>query len=213
MRDEMMTNLPTQRRIFAHAHRAARIGENRIMLMAQATKEWTRGDLARLPDDGNKYEVVLGELFVTPAPRLPHQELIAALGWALMPFVESSHIGRVYQARSVIVFEGSEVEPDLYVRSPTRPPLPTWESAPTPILVVEVLSPATYRRDVGAKRQLYLDAGVPEYWIVDGERRSVLVVRPGAEDHLVTGVLTWSPVGAREGFVLDLPSFFAEVLG
>lgn len=208
-----MTNLPMQRRIFAHAHRAARIGENRIMLMAQATKEWTRGDLARLPDDGNKYEVVRGELFVTPAPRSPHQQLIAMLNRLLVPYVASEGIGLVHQARSVVVFDGSEVEPDLFVQPTVSAPPPRWENAPTPLLVVEVLSPVTKRRDRGSKRQLYLDAGVPEYWIVDGERRSVMVVRPGAEDARVTGTLTWTPDGARTPFTLDLPAFFTDVLG
>lgn len=183
------------------------------MLMAQATKEWTRGDLARLPDDGNKYEVVRGELFVTPAPRSPHQQIIAMLNRLLVPYVGSEGIGLVHQARSVMVFDGSEVEPDLFVQPSVPAPPPRWEHAPTPLLVVEVLSRTTHRRDRGAKRELYLDAGVQEYWIVDGEHRSVLVVRPGAEDELVTGALTWFPRGAREPFVLDLPSFFASVLG
>lgn len=183
------------------------------MLMAQATKQWTRRDLARLPDDGNKYEVVRGELFVTPAPRLPHQRLIAALNRVLVPHVVAQRIGEVHQARSVMIFHDSEVEPDLFVWPPVSPPLHRWEEAPIPLLVVEVLSRTTHRRDRGAKRQLYLDVGVPEYWIVDGEHHSVLVVRPDAEDELVTGALTWFPPGAREPYVLDLPSFFASVLG
>lgn len=181
--------------------------------MAQATRQWTREDLARLPDDGNKYEVVRGELFVTPAPGLPHQEVIAALHESLMPYVRSNRLGRIHEARSVIVFEGSEVEPDLFVL-PTVSPIPTkWEDAPIPLLVVEVLSPTTHRRDRGAKRRLYLDAGVAEYWIVDAERRSIQVVKPGAADETVTGVLNWLPPGAREPLSLDLPAFFMDVLG
>lgn len=180
--------------------------------MAQALGKWTREDLAQLPHDGHRYEVVRGDLFVTPAPDLPHQEIIAALFEALMPYVDAHGLGRIHQARSIIVFEGSEVEPDLYVRPLMSPPAPTLEDAPTPRLVVEVQSPITKWRDRGAKRQLYLDAGVPEYWIVDGEHRTVRVVRPHAEDDLVTGTLTWSPADAREPFTLDLPSFFTEVL-
>src|SRR5262245_19109477 len=69
--------------------------------------------------------------------------------------------------RSVVRFQGSEVEPDLMVR--TTPPRPdtTWDDWPVPALVVEVLSASTRRRDPTTKRNLYTDAAIPDYWIVD----------------------------------------------
>lgn len=183
------------------------------MHMAQETHIWTRADLQRLPDDGNTYEVVCGELFVTPAPRARHQEIIVVLARRLSRYVESHALGDVHQARSVMVFEGSEVQPDIMVRGKVPPPPPEWEDAPLPFLVVEVLSGATRRRDLVQKRALYLDAGVAEYWIVDGEHRTIRVVRPQHEDEIVADELRWHPAGASEPLVLDIASLFREALG
>ncbi len=183
------------------------------MHMAQETHQWTRADLQRLPDDGNRYEVVRGELFVTPAPRARHQELIVVLARHLSRYVDAHALGNVHQARSVMVFDGSEVEPDLMVREKVPPPPPEWEDAPLPFLVIEVLSGSTRRRDQVQKRSLYLDAGVLEYWIVDGEHRSIRVVRPQRDDEVVTDELRWHPAGASEPFVLDVASMFREALG
>ena len=65
------------------------------MLMAQATGAWTLADLDRLPDDGNRYELVDGDLFVTPAPSPAHEELVYALRAILDPFTRAQRIGRV----------------------------------------------------------------------------------------------------------------------
>lgn len=160
---------------------------------------WTLDDLHRLPDDGNKYEVVRGELFVTPPPSTDHEDVIARLNRILVPYVEANGLGHVYLARSVVRFEGSEVEPDVSVRESIRGFGNRWQDAPTPILTVEVLSGATRRRDPGPKRALYRDAGIAEYWIVDRERRSILVIKADAADCLVTDEMVWVPErAARE---------------
>ena len=79
---------------------------------------------------------------------------------------------------------------------------------PTPILVVEVLSPATRRPDQMQKRELYLDAGVGEYWIVDGERREVRVIRRGLPDIIASGELVWHPAGVAQPLVIRLAELF-----
>jgi len=183
------------------------------MHMAPQTKRWTRAELAQLPDDNNKYEVVRGELFVTPAPRLRHQQLIVVLARLLAAYVARHGLGDIHQARSVMIFDGSEVEPDLMVRPLVRPPLPEWEDAPIPVLVVEVLSDTTQRRDHVAKRALYLAAGVAEYWIVDGDTRSITVVRRDRPDELVLGRLVWHPTGATALLEIDAAEMFLEALG
>ena len=177
------------------------------MHMATRTKRWTLAELHRLPDDGNKYELVRGDLFVTPPPTNDHETIIARLNLILVPYVAANDLGLVYHARAVMRFKGSEVEPDLMVRQPQVSGR-DWDDAPTPSLVVEVLSGSTRRRDLGAKRQLYLDAGVAEYWIVDAEAQSVRIVRQGEEDQLATERLTWAPVGAREPLVIEVPAIF-----
>ncbi|MEO8622270.1 MAG: Uma2 family endonuclease, partial [bacterium] len=83
-----------------------------------------------------------------------------------------------------------------------------WDEALTPSLVVEVISDSTRRRDLGPKRELYLDAGVPEYWVVDPKVKNIRVVRPGEADQLATERLTWSSVGARESLVIEVASIF-----
>ena len=176
------------------------------------TGNWTLAELHRLPDDGNKYELVHGELFVTPAPSPAHDEISAALHRILSPYVEAHGLGHVYTPRSVFRSHGSEVEPDLMVRPRLRVS-EKWEDQPRPILVVEILSGTTRRRDLGPKRAFYVEEGIPEYWVVDRLERTVRVVRPGHDDAVEAGTLTWHPAGAAEPLVIDLPALFREALG
>ena len=88
--------------------------------MLEATRPWTLKELHRLPDDGNKYELVRGELFVTPPPSTGHEDVLARLSRILDPYVAEQGLGYAYHPRSVMQFEGSEVEPDLMVRAPHR---------------------------------------------------------------------------------------------
>jgi Uma2 family endonuclease len=184
--------------------------EERItMHMATRTKQWTLEEVHSLPDDGNKYELVRGELFVTPPPNDDHETILARLTRILDPFVVENGLGLVYRARAVMRFEGSEVEPDLMVRQPKREGTVDWDEAPTPILIVEVLSGSTRRRDNVQKREFYLDAGVAEYWLVDRERSEVRVVRRDVDDVVVTGHLTWSPPQARTALTIELSAVFS----
>jgi Uma2 family endonuclease len=130
------------------------------MPMATESIQWTLAELHRLPDDGNKYELVRDELFVTPAPTPLHENVLARLTEILFPYVQRHALGSIYHPRSVLRFEGSEVEPDLMVRQPWPTASGRWEDAPIPILVVEVLSDFTRRRDLRQKRDFYGDAGV-----------------------------------------------------
>ena len=183
------------------------------MLMAQTTAAWTLAELDRLPDDGNKYELVDGELFVTPAPSPGHETLAAELLVILMQYVLAQNLGRVYTPRSVVRTQGSEVEPDLMVR-PAMPTLPkAWADMPTPLLVVEIASRTTRRRDNVQKRVFYSGIGVPEYWIVDRETRSIRVIRPHADDMDATAELLWWPRGASEPLRIDVPAYFHAALG
>src|SRR5262245_20261613 len=162
------------------------------MHMATKTKRWTLEEVHSLPDDGNKYELVRGELFVTPPPSFDHETVIVKLSRLLDRYVEANRIGFVYHARSIMRFEGSEVEPDIMVRELGAPGA-NWDTAPLPVLIVEVFSPSTRRRDQLQKQSLYIDAGIAEYWMLDPERRTVTVVRPGESDRTFGDVLVWRP--------------------
>lgn len=83
---------------------------------------------------------------------------------------------------------------------------------PAPILVVEIVSASTLRRDLVAKRSLYTDAGVPEYWFVDGDTRSIRIVRRDGE-RLSTDTLEWRPAPSDTPFVLDIAALFRDAVG
>jgi Uma2 family endonuclease len=163
--------------------------------MATNAKVWTLEELHSLPDDGNTYELVRGELFVTPPPTVEHEEIHARLARILDAFVATNGLGYVYHPRAVVQFQGSQVEPDLMVRPPHPTPGAGWAAWPPPLLVVEIISPSTRRRDHEQKKSLYLDAGVAEYWIVDPDDRSIRVVRRGADDRVERERVDWRPPG------------------
>lgn len=183
------------------------------MLMALSTGAWTLAELDRLPDDGNTYELIDGELFVTPAPAPVHEELASMLLRILVTFVAKQGIGRVYTPHAVVRTSDSQVEPDLMVR-PMMPTLPEkWVDMPTPLLVVEILSRTTQRRDRAQKRRFYQRIGVAEYWMVDRLERNIHVVRQKADDLVADSVLEWRPDGASEALRIDVAAYFAEALG
>jgi Uma2 family endonuclease len=101
-------------------------------------------------------------------------------------------------------FEGSEVEPDLMVRQPWPGDDKDWDTAPLPSLVVEVFSASTRRRDQEQKRALYTDARIAEYWMIDPERCTITVVRPGRADETVRDTLVWHPTGAVAPLTIQL---------
>jgi len=183
--------------------------------MPQAARDWTVQRVLALPDDGNRYEVVDGELLVTPAPTFHHQDAVLALAWRLKPFVDSS--GTAYLSISPADIELDDrtlVQPDLFVfelpggRRPER-----WKDITRILLAIEVLSPSSARADRFVKRRRYQRQGISEYWIVDLDSRLVERWRPGDErPEIISETLTWQPLESAAPFELDLAGFFAEVL-
>jgi Uma2 family endonuclease len=176
-------------------------------------RRWTVEMLETLPDDGNRYECIDGELFVTPSPVTSHQSIVAALLRILAPYAEAMGIGPTFTAPLDIRFSGDTlVQPDLFViRRPSGPEAPHLRIADL-VLFIEILSPTTVRRDRFIKRDLYLRAGVQEYWIVDAESREVERWRPGVSAAVrEQGTMVWHPEGASRPLMLDLPAFFAAL--
>src|SRR3954469_3613683 len=95
--------------MFAHANRGRTVEEIRPMHMAVTTKRWTRADLEHLPDDGNRYEVVRGELFVTPMPRSAHQQIVYAFAEELGEYARANELGEVHTEPFAVVFEDSQL--------------------------------------------------------------------------------------------------------
>ncbi len=139
-------------------------------------------DLERLSDDWNRYEVIEGELFVSPPAALDHQWAKDTLVSALRTWDPERMRGRPLGAPGVIFSDMSAVIPDVVWVSNERWPLIQGDDGHyhgTPDLIVEVLSPGPVaeRRDREAKLRLSLERGVREYWIVDRVTRTVEVYR------------------------------------
>lgn len=139
-----------------------------------SVEEWfTADDLDALPDDGNRYELLDGELLVTPSPTVRHQnvagELFLALRLALPPGL------RVLMAPMDVRFGPKrQLQPDLLVLRDEGLEAVRVESVP--LLVVEILSPGTRSRDLVQKRRAYEEEGVVSYWIVDPKAPSLIVL-------------------------------------
>ncbi len=182
--------------------------------MAAPTKPWTSDDLDLLPDDGNKYEVVDGQLLVSPAPSLAHEAVLLELAERVRAYCRAHRLGQAFPRNDLRFDNTNRVDPDLSV-VPVFPPIPeslTWATAPRPLLVVEVLSRSTRTHDLIWKRELYGREGIPVTWIVDFRERVVHVIRPGSVDVAERGRLVWHPAGAGEPLVIELPGFFEAVL-
>ena len=146
-----------------------------------AQGSWTYEDYLRLPDDGNRYEVIRGILYVTPAPNFQHQFAVGRLFRCFDEFVFDQGLGVVLTAPFDILLPfgiASPVEPDVMVfRTGNAPQGEDKNFQGVPDLVLEALSPSTRNRDRKVKLQAYQDAGVPEYWVADPRTRTITVHR------------------------------------
>ncbi len=147
--------------------------------------EWTYDDVMRLPEDGWRYEVIRGELFMTPPPSERHQFFSMRLATRFDNFVTKHKLGRVYAAPIGVVIgdEATPVQPDIVFVSQERIAQVVVEEGlrGAPDLIVEILSPSNWLTDRRDKFQLYQRVGVREYWIVDPKtiRVQVYVLRDG----------------------------------
>ncbi len=130
-----------------------------------------------LPDDGKRYEIIEGELFVTPAPITKHQIVSLNLSTILHRHVRKHKLGRVLAAPTdVILSRTNVVQPDLLFISKKRQQIITEENIQgAPDLIVEILSEFTEEQDRTLKMQVYARHGVPHYWLIDPERETLEV--------------------------------------
>jgi Uma2 family endonuclease len=186
------------------------------MGMPHAADRWTAERVRALPDDGNRYELIGGELVVTPAPRGLHQESIMGLVTRLEPWLRTTGIGRLlFSPADLSLGEDEVLQPDLFVyRTASGARLRDWSDIVELRLVVEVLSPSSARYDRQLKRKRYQRAGIAEYWIVDLDARLIERWHPTDDrPEMVTDRLMWAADPNLPAFELDAAEFFADVLG
>ena len=162
--------------VVAHWHTTAR-GDN-VERMAGLRVTWR--DVQTMPDDGNRYEAIDGEMYLTPAPSVRHQLVSMKLADALLQLLVHSGHGLLVSAPVGVEFlETAEgVQPDLVFISTARLNIAREDSVQgAPDLVIEILSPRTARRDRTIKLQLYRRQRVAEYWIVDMDVKQIEVWR------------------------------------
>jgi Uma2 family endonuclease len=145
----------------------------------------TYEDLADLPEDGKRHELIDGEHFVTASPFRKHQGVSIRLSIDIGSYLDEHPIGWVYAAPlDVVLSDIDVVEPDLVFVSRERAELLADRCiAGAPDLVIEILSETTRRRDEVIKRKLYERFGVREYWVIDTELEQVKVYRHTAQGY------------------------------
>lgn len=165
-------------------------------------------DIWDMPDDGKRYEVIDGDLWMTTAPDLDHQYPITGLIALIKPYLRRGPGGQIFAAPvGLILDEQNGLQPDLVYVSQARTGILTRRGIRgVPDLVVEVLSPGTEARDRGVKQRRYAAAGVPHYWIVDPATRSLEAYRLGADGYERAGTFGPGSIFRSELFPdLDLP--------
>ncbi len=171
--------------------------ENKIMGVTPADHvpgpkqgDWTYNHYAALPEDGQRYEIIDGALYMTPAPNIPHQEIAGEIFSYLRTYIKSPGLGRVFMSPvDVELAAGTVVQPDVVVVLNANIGKITYSHiVGAPDLVVEIASPGTSTYDRHKKYDAYARAGVSEYWIVDPIAYTVEVLSLDGASYELVGI-------------------------
>ena len=184
------------------------------MVMPIPAATWTREQVLALPDDGNRYELVDGELLVSPSPRGRHQRGVWKLYDRVKPFVHANQLGVTGLAPADLAIDGGQIlQPDLFVAAliDGREPV-DWADFGVPRLIAEILSPSTARYDRIVKRFKFQKVRVAEYWVVDLDARAIERWRPDdLRPELLDTTMVWEPDPNGPPLVIDLVEYFRDV--
>lgn len=171
---------------------------------------WTADMVRTLPDDGNKYECVYGELLVSQAPRPWHEVVVTRLLIRITEYAERENAGYVFGSRSDISWsDDTLVQPDVFVLPLSEARTLTWSAMKSLQLAIEVLSPSSVRADRFAKRRLYQDVRIPLYWIVDADAHEIEVWTPDVRfPHVERERVMWAPTAASRPLIIELDELF-----
>ncbi len=155
--------------------------------------QWRYADYLRLPDDGKRYEIIEGVLYVANAPSIEHQFTVLKIAFHFELYNVEHNIGLVLTAPCEIHLSltAKPVQPDvLFIRSERQPPPGTHFFEGAPDLIVEVISPSSIRLDRHIKFDTYERNGVPEYWLADPKARLVEVYTLSNDEYALLGQYT-----------------------
>lgn len=177
---------------------------------------WSYADWLRLPDDGYLYELIEGELFVSPSPSIDHQNAVSALLTEMRTYARGQNLGLVLTAPIGVQLPDHAVvvQPDvLFVGRERLDIVGDDVITGAPDLVVEVLSPSNWVYDRTRKQKAYEQAGVREYWIVDYRARTVDVLVLEGREFVQRGQYhegDSAPSEALPGFAIPVADIFAR---
>lgn len=181
------------------------------MAMSALVPRYTAREIRRFADDRLRYEVIRGELFVTPAPGTRHQRAQRDLCHLFHAYLTTHHLGEAIPAPFEVQFDDdTAVQPDVLVLLRDQAPrLSAKRLTGAPALVIEIVSFSSKRTDRLQKRELYQTEGVSEYWIVDVDQRRVERWRRGAASpDICTDRIAWRPTAAVPALDIDLVELF-----
>lgn len=175
---------------------------------------WTAEMVRALPDDGQRYEVLDGTLFVSPAPSAIHQRTVFRLACILDEYTNAHGVGEtMISPADIQLSEQRVLQPDVFVVPPNDSGgIRSWTEVTTLVLSVEVIAPATEHADRVEKRIIVQEERIPEYWIVDVDQRLVERWRPDDRQPTFERTsLIWQPHAGVPPLEIDLVWYFAKV--
>ena len=183
------------------------------MAMPTTTRRYTVEEVLAFPPDGNRYELVRGELLVTPAPTQRHQIVLEELFFRLREYLRPyARVARAFFSPADIIWSPEEyVQPDIFV-VPASEVTGDWRDCQTLWLAVEVSSPRSARHDRVTKRQLYQKKGVATYWVVDVDARIVELWHPADQrPEIVSDLLRWRVLPDAPDLEIRLEEIFQDL--
>jgi len=173
--------------------------------LLEKKKAWTYKDYLTLPEDNNLYEIIDGELYMTPAPTPLHQKVSHNLQRLLGNFVKQHDRGDIYPAPVDVVFDSSNiVQPDIiFISRENRSIVKEKNIQGAPDLVIEIVSPGTFQKDRVFKMKIYARYGVKNLWLIDPHNRTLEAFELDKE--------TYRLVDALAGEEIFRPSLFPDL--
>jgi len=190
------------------------------MGMPAIRRHWTTADVRALIDESPtawpRYELIGGELIVTPAPGGLHQFAVGDILTILATYLREEQVGAAVTSPADLELEpGTITQPDVFVIPAGGAPSDSafrWSDVGSLLLAVEVISPDSTETDRITKREFYMNVGVPDYLIVDVDARMVERWTQGRETpQVLRDRLVWHPSGARTPLDVALPEYFDRI--